>query len=63
MSSGYTNLALVISIRVARREVGKMAWKASKGSLEMALARSAVETVRVLVAVVPGSSFASAMMS
>jgi len=49
-------------IRATRREVEKTAGKASEGSLEMALARSAVETVRVLV-VVPGSSFVSAMMS
>ena len=62
LSSGCKSLALAVSIRATRREVEKTAGKASEGSLEMALARSAVETVRVLVAVVPGSSFASAMM-
>ena len=50
-------------MRATRREVEKTTGKASEGSLEMALARSAVETVRVLVAVVPSSSFVSAMMS
>ena len=63
LSSGCKSLALAISIRATRREVEKTAGKASEGSLEMALARSAVETVRVLVAVVPGSSFVSAIMS
>lgn len=56
-------MALAISIRATRREVEKTAGKVSEGSLEMVLARSAVETVRVLVVVMPGSSFVSAIMS
>lgn len=63
LSSGYKNLTLAISIRATRREAEMTARKASEGSLEMALARSAAETVRVLVAVVPGSSLVSAMTS
>ena len=63
LNSGCKSLVLAISIRATRREVEKTAGKASEGSLEVALARSAVETVMVLVDVMPGSSFASAMMS